>query len=82
MKKNNYLSAVYRRLAARRGKKRAIIVVAHNILVIAYYILRCYRDLGPDYFDRLDPEGLRRRLTKRLEGLGFKVTLERLADAA
>jgi transposase len=84
-KKNNYLSALYRRLAARRGKKRATIAVAHNLLIIAYYILRdkvCYRDLGPDYFDRLDPEGLRRRLTKRLEGLGFKVTLERLADAA
>jgi len=84
-KKNNYLSALYRRLAARRGTKRATIAVAHNLLVIAYYILRdgtCYRDLGPDYFDRLNPEGLRRRLTKRLEGLGFKVTLEPLAQVA
>jgi transposase len=82
-KKNNYLSALYRRLAARRGSKRATIAVAHNLLVIAYYILRdktCYRDLGPDYFDRLNPEGLRRRLTKRLEGLGFKVTVEPLAE--
>lgn len=84
-KKNNYLSALFRRLAARRGSKRATIAVAHNILVIAYYILRdsvCYCDLGPDYFDRLDPEGLRRRLKKRLEGLGFKVTLEPLAQMA
>jgi transposase len=84
-KKNNYLSALYRRLAARRGSKRATIAVAHNLLVIAYYILRdktCYRDLGPDYFDRLNPEGLRRRLTKRLEGLGFKVTVEPLAEVA
>ena len=84
-KKNNYLSALYRRLAARRGTKRATIAVAHNLLVIAYYILRdgtCYRDLGPDYFDRLNPAGLRRRLTKRLEGLGFKVTLEPLAEVA
>jgi transposase len=84
-KKNNYLSALYRRLAARRGTQRATIAVAHNLLVIAYYILRdqnCYRDLGPDYFDRLNPEGLRRRLTKRLEGLGFKVTLEPLAQVA
>jgi len=49
------------------GSKRATIVIAHNLLLIAYYILRdqtCYRDLGPDYFDRLNPEGLRRRLTK------------------
>jgi len=78
-KKNNYLSALFRRLAARRGVKRATIAVAHNLLVIAYYILRdgtCYQDLGPDYFDRINPEGLRRRLTRRLEGLGFKVTLE------
>lgn len=81
-KKNNYLSALYRRLAARRGSKRATIAVAHNLLVIAYYILRdktCYHDLGPDYFDRLNPESLRRRLTKRLEGLGFQVTLQPLA---
>jgi transposase len=84
-KKNNYLSALYRRLAARRGSKRATIAIAHNLLVIAYYILRdqtCYTDLGPDYFDRLNPEGLRRRLTKRLEGLGFKVTVEPLAEVA
>ena len=84
-KKNNYLSALYRRLAARRGSKRATIAVAHKLLVIAYHILRdgtCYSDLGADYFDRLNPEGLRRRLTKRLEGLGFKVTLEPLAQVA
>lgn len=84
-KKNNYLSALYRRLAVRRGSKRATIAVAHKLLVIAYYILRdgtCYHDLGADYFDRLNPEGLRRRLTKRLEGLGFKVTVEPLAQVA
>ena len=84
-KKNNYLSALYRRLAVRRGSKRATIAVAHKLLVIAYYILRdgtCYSDLGADYFDRLNPEGLRRRLTKRLEGLGFKVTVEPSAQVA
>jgi transposase len=84
-KKNSYLSALYRRLAVRRGSKRATIAVAHKLLVIAYYILRdgtCYSDLGADYFDRLNPEGLRRRLTKRLEGLGFKVTLEPSAQVA
>ena len=84
-KKNNYLSALYRRLAVRRGSKRATIAVAHKLLVISYYILRdgtCYSDLGADYFDRLNPEGLRRRLTKRLEGLGFKVTLEPSAQVA
>jgi hypothetical protein len=61
------------------------IAIAHNLLLIAYYILRdqtCYRDLGPDYFDRLHPEDLRRRLTKRLQGLLFKVTVEALAEVA
>jgi transposase len=84
-KKNNYLSALYRRLAARRGSKRATIAVAHNLLVIAYYLLRDkvdYRDLGPDYFDRLNPQGLRRRLVKRLQGLGFEVSLEPLSQVA
>ena len=62
-----------------------LVTVARNLLIIAYYILRddvCYRDLGPDYFDTLNPEGLRRRLTKRLEGLGFKVTLQPLPQLA
>ena len=84
-KKNNYLAALSHRLAARRGRKRAVIAVAHNLLVIAYYILRdgtCYCDLGPDYFDRLNPERLRRLLTKRLERLGFKVSLEPLPQVA
>jgi len=76
---NNYLSALFRRLAARRGVKRATIAVAHAILVISYHILKHpveYRDPGPDYFDRLHPQRLKRKLVKRLEGLGFQVTLE------
>ena len=56
--KNTYLAAQYRRLAPRRGKKRAIIAVAHTILVSAFHMLRSsvsFHELGPDYFDRLDP---------------------------
>jgi transposase len=78
-KKDNYLSALFRRLAARRGVKRASIAVAHTLLCIAFRILRDpveYRDLGPDYFDKLHPIRLKNRLVKRLEGLGFQVTLE------
>ena len=78
-KKDNYLSALFRRLAARRGVKRASIAVAHALLCVAYRILRdpvTYRDLGPDYFDRLHPQRLQNRLVKRLEGLGFQVTLQ------
>lgn len=77
-KRQTYLSALFRRLAPRRGVKRASVAVAHAILVIAYRIIRdgtVYRDLGPDYFDTLDPARLKRRLVKRLEGLGYQVTL-------
>lgn len=83
--KDNYLAAQFRRLAARRGKKRAAIAVAHSILVIAYHMLRDgteYRDLGGDYFDRRNKTQLQRNLVKRLEGLGHKVTLEPIAVIA
>jgi transposase len=78
-KQKNYLSALFRRLAARRGVKRATIAVAHALLRIAYHVIKHevdYADLGANYFDSLDPARLRRRLVKRLEGLGFNVTLE------
>jgi len=76
--KDNYLAAQFRRLAARRGKKRAAIAVAHSILVIAYHMLRNgteYRELGGDYFDKRNKAQLQRNLVKRLEGLGLTVTL-------
>jgi hypothetical protein len=59
--------------------KVASIAVAHALLVIAYHILKApveYRDLGADYFDKLHPGRLKKKLVKRLEGLGFQVTLE------
>lgn len=73
-----YPQAQYRRLARRRGKKRAIIAVGHSLLRAAYYILRdegTYHDLGADHFDRLTPRVLTRALVKRLERLGYTVTL-------
>jgi hypothetical protein len=76
--KHSYLSAQYRRLATRRGKKRAVIAVGHSILVIVYQLLKHdvdYQDLGPDFFDTLNPEKYRRYLVKRLEGLGYEVAL-------
>lgn len=83
--RDNYLAAQFRRLAARRGKKRAAIAVAHSILVIAYHMLRNgteYRELGGDYFDRRNQAQLQRNLVKRLEGLGLQVTLEPVAVVA
>ncbi len=76
--KGTYLQAHYRRLAARRGKKRALVAVGHSLLVVIYHVLKGgveYQDLGPDYFDRLEPERLRRYLVKRLQGLGYDVAL-------
>jgi transposase len=67
--KNTYLAAQYRRLAGRRGKKRALVALGHTILVIIYHLLKdqtTYRELGPDYFDRLDTERLTRALVRRL----------------
>jgi transposase len=77
--KDTYLAAQYRRIAARRGKKRALIAVGHSILVIVYHILtrrEPYRDLGPAYFDELERQRVERRLVRRLERLGYTVTLQ------
>ena len=81
--KNSYLGAQYRRLAPRRGKKRALLAVGHSLLAIIYHMLkydREYQDLGGDYFDRLEPERLRRYLVKRLERLGYQMNLTPLID--
>jgi len=77
--KGTYLAAQYRRLAKRRGRKRALVAVGHTLLVIIYHVLKrgtTYTELGPDFLDRLEPERLTRQLIKRLEALGHKVTLE------
>lgn len=82
---NTYLAALFRRVAARRGKNRAILAVAHSILIAVYYMLARseeYQELGGNYFDRLNPAGLRRYLVKRLERLGHHVTLEPIATSA
>jgi transposase len=74
-----YLQAQYRHLARRRGRRRALVAVAHTLLGIIYHVLRdgtTYVELGPDHLDRQDPERLTQRLIKRLEQLGHKVTLE------
>src|SRR5256886_2056195 len=77
--KNSYLASQYRRLAGHRGRKRALIAVGHSILVIFYHMLKertTYKNLGGDFFDRLEPERLTRYYVKRLKDLGHKVTLE------
>jgi transposase len=83
--KHTYLSAQYRRLASRRGQKRALLAVAHSMLVLAYDMIQRqepYRDARADFFDRLQPEDTARRLINRLEGLGYQVTLRHPSNTA
>ena len=77
--KAGYLPAQFRHLASRRGRKRAIVAVGHSILVIVYHLLsehKPYVDLGGDYSDQRNRVVVERRAVKRLESLGYKVTLE------
>lgn len=79
-----YLAAQYRRLARHRGRKRALVAVGHSILRIVYHMLKYnldFQELGPDYFDKLNPQRLQRYLIKRLEVLGLQVTVQSLAAA-
>lgn len=77
-KKDCALQALYARVKSRRGHKKAVVAVAHQILEIAYYVMRdgvTYRELGPDYFQRRDRERTARRHVKQLEALGYSVTI-------
>lgn len=77
--KGNYLSAQYARIKGRHGHKKAVIAVAHTIIVIAYHLLdrlEPYSELGGDYFaQRQEKSAYQRRLVKQLERLGYEVSL-------
>jgi len=77
--RDTYLSARYHRLASRRGNKRAVIALAHTILVIVYSLLRYgrrYQDMGSNYFDERDRHNTLRRSIHRIERLGYQVVLQ------
>ena len=77
-KKDCYLSAQFRRLAARRGMKRAVMAVAHTMLIIAYTMLktgRSYHELGGNYLEQINKDQLQRYFVKRLQKLGLRVTV-------
>ncbi len=83
--KDTFLSAQYRRIKTRAGHKKAVVAVAHSILIIAYNILKRkepYRELGSQYYDERDRTRVERRLVARLQRLGNKVTLEPITPAA
>jgi transposase len=77
--KHSYLSAQFRRLAAARGTKRAVVAVAHTMLTIGYHRLQrgtTYQDLGSNYFDQRHTLRTTKRMVKRLEALGHRVILD------
>lgn len=78
-KKGSYAQSLYRRLAGRRGKKRAIIAVARTLLESFWFMLtrgEPYKDLGDNYFDKRRKEVRVNVLTKQLEKLGYAVQLQ------
>lgn len=78
-KKNSYLSAQFKRIAARRGVKRALIALAHAILIIVYMMLKTsksYHDLGGDYLEQINKEQLQNYLLRRLQRLGLTVSVQ------
>jgi transposase len=84
-KKGCYFQAQYRRLAGRRGKKRALIAVGHSLLVVIYHVLNNktgYKELGADYFDKLNAKRLVPYLVKRLQNIGYEVNLVPCQKAA
>ena len=77
--KDSYFAAQFRRIASRRGSKRALVALAHSILVTAYHMLkqkRHFLELGGDFFDVINRDKVRNRLVQRLTKLGFEVQLK------
>jgi len=76
--KDSYLSAQHKRIAGRRGRKRANVALAHTILIICYFMIKdgtSYKELGGDYFDKRNKTYAIHRSIKRLEALGFDVEI-------
>ena len=79
-KKNCYLTALFRRVSAKGGRKKAALAVAHRMLIIAWHIIQdgsVYEELGGNHYDRLHPDRSAHRLIKRLEQIGFQVTVKK-----
>ena len=84
-KKNFYLSAQFKRLAARRGVKQAVMAMAHTMLIVGYHMLKTgqgYYELGGNYLEQINKDQLQRYFVKRLQRLGLKVTVEPVTEVA
>jgi transposase len=79
------LSAHYKRLCLRIGKKKAIVAVAHTILVIIYHMIKHrlpFKELGDDYFNKMDKEKIKNSMIKRLEKQGYKLLIQAAEEKA
>jgi hypothetical protein len=85
LSKGTYLYALYHRLVPRRGAKKAIVAVAHSLLITVHHVLKNqvpYHELWANHFDKLNLTHIKRHHIRRLENLGFRVILEPLQKAA
>ncbi len=83
--KDTYFSAQFARLKSRRGARKAIVAVAHSILVVLYHLIRDrvpYRELGADYFQRHNRAALTQKHMRALRQLGYEVEIKEHLDAA
>lgn len=83
--RQTYLSEHFRRIARRRGRKRAVVALSHTLLIIVYNMVEQhtpYQELGPQFFDTITPESRARYFKKQLEKLGYDVTLQIKPEAA
>ncbi|WP_437773377.1 hypothetical protein [Arthrobacter sp. KNU40] len=83
--KNTYLRDRYYRLAARRGKQRAIVAIEHSLLTATWHMLvnnLDYHELGPDHFTRREPTQVMRRITKQANALGLTVRFDPIRQTA
>jgi transposase len=83
--KNSYFQAQFARLRSRMGSKKAIIAVASSLVTVVYHVLergQPYRELGSQHFDHADTARTLRKLTRRIEALGYSVALEPLPEAS
>lgn len=83
--RNTYLSAHYQRIARRQGHRKAIVAVAHSILVMSYHMMSrktSYHELGRDFFERKNQESIKRRCIRQLERLGLNVVVTEKEAAA
>ena len=81
--KNTYFYAQYQRIMAHRGKKKAIVAVAHSLLIAIYHILKDgvpFQDLGANYYNQFNRDKKANALIKKIASLGYQVTVTAITD--